>query len=136
MCWFNDVMHGVRIVRENRARWCANGSHGTHVGRICRRVRTFVILLLSPFQLILFVFLLLNFAALVSLLDFIRFYLLNFAVIYARRVACHPCCVFVSYTVVCCDVYAMPQTGSAVSVESVDPVFQTQMQEMLGRVNR
>ena len=35
------------------------------------------------------------------------------------------------YTVRVVDVFAMPQSGTGVSVEAVDPVFQTQMLEML-----
>ena len=31
------------------------------------------------------------------------------------------------YTVKVVDVFAMPQSGTAVSVESVDPVFQSEM---------
>ena len=31
------------------------------------------------------------------------------------------------YTVTCVDVFAMPQTGTGVSVEAVDPVFQTKV---------
>ena len=30
------------------------------------------------------------------------------------------------YTIHCVDVFAMPQSGTSVSVESVDPVFQTE----------
>ena len=41
-----------------------------------------------------------------------------------------------SYTIICVDVFAMPQSGTSVSVESVDPVFQTKMLEMLKAVNR
>jgi len=40
------------------------------------------------------------------------------------------------YTVNCIDVFAMPQSGTGVSVESVDPVFQTNMMEMLKQTNR
>lgn len=40
------------------------------------------------------------------------------------------------YTVKCVDVFAMPQSGTTVSVESVDPVFQTNMLEMLKQTNR
>ena len=35
------------------------------------------------------------------------------------------------YTVRVVDVFAMPQSGTAVSVEAVDPVFQTKMLDML-----
>merc|ERR1711990_768072 len=35
------------------------------------------------------------------------------------------------YTVKCVDVFAMPQSGTGVSVEAVDPVFQTKMLEMV-----
>mgnify|MGYP003684333285 CR=1 FL=1 len=35
------------------------------------------------------------------------------------------------YTVKCVDVFAMPQSGTGVSVEAVDPVFQTKMLDML-----
>jgi 26S proteasome regulatory subunit N11 len=40
------------------------------------------------------------------------------------------------YTINCVDVFAMPQTGSTVSVESVDEVFQTRMMEMLKQTGR
>ncbi len=40
------------------------------------------------------------------------------------------------YTVQCVDVFAMPQSGTSVSVESVDPVFQQQMLEMLKQTGR
>lgn len=34
------------------------------------------------------------------------------------------------------DVFAMPQSGTGVSVEAVDPVFQTRMLDMLKQVGR
>jgi len=40
------------------------------------------------------------------------------------------------YTVNCCDVFAMPQSGTGVSVEAVDPVFQTKMLDMLKQTGR
>merc|ERR1712000_676683 len=40
------------------------------------------------------------------------------------------------YTVCVVDVFAMPQSGTGVSVEAVDPVFQQQMLEMLKQTNR
>jgi len=40
------------------------------------------------------------------------------------------------YTVQVKDVFAMPQSGSSVSVESVDPVFQTKMLDMLKQTGR
>lgn len=40
------------------------------------------------------------------------------------------------YTVVCVDVFAMPQSGTGVSVEAVDEVFQQRMHEMLKRTGR
>merc|ERR550514_2301311 len=40
------------------------------------------------------------------------------------------------YTVVCVDVFAMPQSGTGVSVEAVDPVFQTKMLDMLKQTGR
>jgi len=40
------------------------------------------------------------------------------------------------YTVNCVDVFAMPQNGTGVSVEAVDPVFQTDMLEMLKQTGR
>jgi len=40
------------------------------------------------------------------------------------------------YTVQVVDVFAMPQSGTGVSVEAVDPVFQTKMMEMLKQTNR
>lgn len=40
------------------------------------------------------------------------------------------------YTINCVDVFAMPQSGTSVSVESVDPVFQTKMLNMLKQTGR
>lgn len=40
------------------------------------------------------------------------------------------------YTVRCKDVFAMPQSGTGVSVEAVDPVFQTKMLDMLKQTGR
>ena len=40
------------------------------------------------------------------------------------------------YTVKCVDVFAMPQNGTGVSVEAVDPVFQTKMLDMLRQTGR
>ena len=40
------------------------------------------------------------------------------------------------YTVHVVDVFAMPQSGTTVSVESVDHVFQTRMMEMLKQTGR
>jgi 26S proteasome regulatory subunit N11 len=40
------------------------------------------------------------------------------------------------YTVRVADVFAMPQSGTGVSVEAVDPVFQTKMLDMLKQVGR
>ena len=40
------------------------------------------------------------------------------------------------YTTYVIDVFAMPQSGTAVSVEAVDPVFQTNMMEMLNQTDR
>lgn len=40
------------------------------------------------------------------------------------------------YTIHCVDVFAMPQSGTTVSVESVDPVFQTNMLDMLKQTGR
>lgn len=40
------------------------------------------------------------------------------------------------YTVQVIDVFAMPQSGTTVSVESVDHVFQTNMMEMLKQTGR
>lgn len=40
------------------------------------------------------------------------------------------------YTIHCVDVFAMPQSGTSVTVESVDPVFQTQMLDMLKQTGR
>ena len=40
------------------------------------------------------------------------------------------------YTVRVVDVFAMPQSGTGVSVEAVDPVFQTRMMDMLKQVGR
>jgi len=40
------------------------------------------------------------------------------------------------YTVCVVDVFAMPQSGTGVSVEAVDPVFQSKMLDMLKKVGR
>jgi 26S proteasome regulatory subunit N11 len=40
------------------------------------------------------------------------------------------------YTIHCVDVFAMPQSGTSVSVEAVDPVFQTNMLDMLQQTGR
>ena len=40
------------------------------------------------------------------------------------------------FTVSVVDVFAMPQSGTGVSVEAVDPVFQTKMLDMLRQTNR
>jgi 26S proteasome regulatory subunit N11 len=40
------------------------------------------------------------------------------------------------YTVKCVDVFAMPQSGTSVSVEAVDPIFQTKMLDMLKQTGR
>ena len=40
------------------------------------------------------------------------------------------------YTVQVIDVFAMPQSGTTVSIESVDHVFQTKMAEMLKQTGR
>lgn len=40
------------------------------------------------------------------------------------------------YTVRVVDVFAMPQTGTGVSVEAVDPVFQAKMLDMLKQTGR
>mmetsp|Transcript_60256 Transcript_60256/g.70386 ORF Transcript_60256/g.70386 Transcript_60256/m.70386 type:complete len:311 (+) Transcript_60256:256-1188(+) len=40
------------------------------------------------------------------------------------------------YTIHCVDVFAMPQSGTGVSVEAVDPVFQTKMLDMLKQTGR
>lgn len=40
------------------------------------------------------------------------------------------------YTINCVDVYAMPQSGTTVSVEDIDPVFQTEMTAMLRQTGR
>jgi 26S proteasome regulatory subunit N11 len=40
------------------------------------------------------------------------------------------------YTVRVVDVFAMPQSGTGVSVEAIDPVFQTKMLEMLVQTGR
>jgi 26S proteasome regulatory subunit N11 len=40
------------------------------------------------------------------------------------------------YTVSVIDVFAMPQSGTGVSVEAVDPVFQTKMMDMLKQTGR
>ena len=40
------------------------------------------------------------------------------------------------FTVRVVDVFAMPQSGTGVSVEAVDPVFQTKMMDMLRQTGR
>ena len=40
------------------------------------------------------------------------------------------------YTINCVDVFAMPQSGTSVTVEAVDPVFQTKMLDMLKQTGR
>lgn len=40
------------------------------------------------------------------------------------------------FTVRVVDVFAMPQSGTGVSVEAVDPVFQTRMMDMLRQTGR
>ena len=40
------------------------------------------------------------------------------------------------YTIHCVDVFAMPQSGTTVTVEAVDPVFQMEMLEMLKQTGR
>lgn len=40
------------------------------------------------------------------------------------------------YTIRVVDVFAMPQSGTGVSVEAVDPVFQTKMMDMLRQTGR
>lgn len=40
------------------------------------------------------------------------------------------------YTIKVVDVFAMPQSGTSVTVEAVDPVFQTKMTEMLKQTQR
>merc|ERR1719238_889763 len=40
------------------------------------------------------------------------------------------------YTIKVVDVFAMPQSGTGVSVEAVDPVFQQDMVDMLGQTGR
>ena len=40
------------------------------------------------------------------------------------------------YTVKVVDVFAMPQSGTGVSVEAVDPVFQSKMLDMLKQTQR
>merc|ERR1711933_197972 len=40
------------------------------------------------------------------------------------------------YTIRVCDVFSMPQSGNSVSVEAVDPVFQTKMLDMLKQTGR
>ena len=40
------------------------------------------------------------------------------------------------YTITVVDVFSMPQMGTTVSVESVDPVYQQQFMEMMKQVGR
>jgi 26S proteasome regulatory subunit N11 len=41
-----------------------------------------------------------------------------------------------TYQISCVDVFAMPQSGTTVTVESVDHVFQTKMLDMLKQTGR
>ena len=41
-----------------------------------------------------------------------------------------------NYTIQVVDVFAMPQSGTGVAVEDIDPVFQSQMLDMLNQVGR
>merc|ERR1719419_956605 len=41
-----------------------------------------------------------------------------------------------NYTIQVVDVFAMPQSGTGVAVEDIDPTYQAQMHEMLGQVGR
>merc|ERR1711971_765404 len=41
-----------------------------------------------------------------------------------------------NYTIQVVDVFAMPQSGTGVAVEDIDPVYQSQMHEMLQQVGR
>jgi hypothetical protein len=50
-----------------------------------------------------------------------------------RLAAPRPCAARLPQVV---DVFAMPQSGTGVSVEAVDPVFQTKMLDMLKQVGR
>lgn len=47
-----------------------------------------------------------------------------------------PCLVLIMFGYQVIDVFAMPQSGTTVSVESVDHVFQTKMLEMLKQTGR
>ena len=40
------------------------------------------------------------------------------------------------YTITVTDVFSMPQTGTTISVESVDPVYQTDFMDMMKQVGR
>jgi 26S proteasome regulatory subunit N11 len=40
------------------------------------------------------------------------------------------------YTITVVDVFAMPQSGSGISVEAVDPVYQQKMMDMLKQTQR
>jgi len=40
------------------------------------------------------------------------------------------------YTITVVDVFSMPQTGTTISVESVDPVYQTEFMDMMKQVGR
>ena len=40
------------------------------------------------------------------------------------------------YTIEVVDVFSMPQTGTTISVESVDPVYQTEFMDMMKQVGR
>ena len=40
------------------------------------------------------------------------------------------------YTINCIDVFAMPRSGTSVSVEAVDPVFQTKILDILQQTGR
>ena len=40
------------------------------------------------------------------------------------------------YTITCVDVFSMPQSGTTISVESVDPVYQQQFMDMMKQVGQ
>ena len=40
------------------------------------------------------------------------------------------------YTITVVDVFAMPQSGTGISVEAVDPVYQQKMMDMLKQTQR
>jgi hypothetical protein len=58
---------------------------------------------------------------------------LKLGMLLLNQLLCSP---FLETQVNCIDVFAMPQSGTSVTVEAVDPVFQHKMLEMLKQTGR